>query len=483
MKALLNNKKYLLVVLIASTLMGACKKSFLEVTPRGRLIATKTNDYNLMLNSTDLINYAVAPVYTALGDEVISLDPAFGTRPAKDQRLFRYEDNIYDPAVEPSEITTLARVLYVYNKIINEVMDSEGGTVAEKTGILAEALTGRAWIYLHFTNLFTKPYNPTTATSDLGFPIITVADVTISNYKRGSLKEVYDFMINDLTSAMPNLSPTISSRFRASRPLAQALLAKVYLAMGRFSDALPVLDGAINTITANTGVPMRLYDLNVELLPGGALFNTSMSVIGPSLPTLPNNTESLYSRQESNSYNSSANNFSVLSPAAATLYAATDLRRRYYNNTSLTYPVGCLRRLSPTIQSAGMNLPEIYLMRAECRARANSLYGSGSAAQDLLFLRQRRMTLANATIPTLLTQNQMINYVIEERLRETAFTGLRWFDMRRLSVDPLFSSRTYTHTLHYANGSTVNYPLRPERLTLRIPPRILADNPGMEDNK
>jgi hypothetical protein len=45
MKAVLKNKKYLLVVLIASILLGACKKSFLEVTPRGRLIATKTNDY------------------------------------------------------------------------------------------------------------------------------------------------------------------------------------------------------------------------------------------------------------------------------------------------------------------------------------------------------------------------------------------------------------------------------------------------------
>jgi hypothetical protein len=483
MNALLKNIKHLLVVLIALIVLGACKKSFLEVTPTGRLIATKTNDYNLMLNSTDLINYAIGPVYTALGDEVISIDPTFGTRPAKDQRLFRYEDNVYDPAVEPSEITTLARVLYVYNKIINEVMDSEGGTNAEKSGIRAEALTGRAWIYLHFTNLFTKPYNPTTASTDLGFPIITIADVNISNYKRGTLKEVYDFMITDLTSAIPNLSPTISSRFRATRPLAQAFLAKVYLAMGRFNDALPVLDGAINNITVNTGVSMKLYDLNIELLPGGVLFNTSMAIIGPSLPTLPNNTESLYSRQETNSYNSSTNNYSVLSPAVAALYAASDLRRRYYNSTSLTYPIGCLRRLAPLIQPTGMNLPEIYLMRAECRARANSLYGSGSAAEDLLFLRQRRMPLANATIPSLLTQTQMINYVIEERLRETAFTGLRWFDMRRLSVDPLFSSKTYTHTLHFANGSIENYPLRPERLTLKIPPRILADNPGMEDNK
>ncbi len=105
-------------------------------------------------------------------------------------------------------------------------------------------------------------------------------------------------------------------------------------------------------------------------------------------------------------------------------------------------------------------------MRAECRARTNSLYGANSAEEDLLFLRQRRMPLAS-----------------DERLREYAFSGLRWFDMRRLSVDPLFSSVTYVHTLYFADGTSQDYPLRPERLTFKIPGRILRDNPDMTDNK
>jgi hypothetical protein len=129
-----------------------------------------------------------------------------------------------------------------------------------------------------------------------------------------------------------------------------------------------------------------------------------------------------------------------------------------------------------------MNIPEIYLMRAEFRARANSLYGAGSAAEDLLFLRQKRMPNADAVVPVGYTQTQMIKYVMDERLRELAFTGTRWFDMRRLSVDPLFSANTYTHKLYYATGSIASYILRPERLTLRIPTRVLNDNPGMKDN-
>jgi hypothetical protein len=130
-----------------------------------------------------------------------------------------------------------------------------------------------------------------------------------------------------------------------------------------------------------------------------------------------------------------------------------------------------------------MNIPEIYLMRAECRARTNSLYGANSAEEDLLFLRQKRMPLASAAVPAGMTQPQMVQYIIDERLREYPFSGLRWFDMRRLSVDPLFSSVTYVHTLYFADGTSQNYPLRPERLTFKIPGRILRDNPEMTDNK
>jgi hypothetical protein len=254
------------------------------------------------------------------------------------------------------------------------------------------------------------------------------------------------------------------------------------MAMGRHADALAASNAALTILSANTGLPARLYDYNIEMLAGGALFSTTMATTGPTQITLPNNLENIYGKQDINGTVGSTINHFVLRPQAAILYGAADLRRRYYNSTGLAYPAGALRRLGPTLQPTGMNVPEIYLMRAEGRARANVLYGAGSAAEDLLFLRQRRMPAASATVPAGLTQTQMVQFVMEERLRELAFSGTRWFDMRRMSVDPLFSGTPFTHVMHLADGSSTNYPLRPERFALKIPARILNDNPGMVDN-
>jgi starch-binding outer membrane protein, SusD/RagB family len=481
MKYLSIHKMHALFLLITLLAFGACDKSFLEVVPKGKLIVEKTYDYDKILNSTIFTLFSIAPIYSVLGDEVVARDPLFGARPAFDQRLFRFEDNIFEPAAEPTQITALTKILYMCNKIINEVMDSDGGTDAVKREILAEALTQRVWIYLHFTTLFTKPYNPATATTDLGFPLITKADIN-ATYDRPTLQETYDLMISDLKTAIPDLPTIVTSKHRASQAVAQAFLGKVYLAMGKYSEALPYLDGAIANITSNTGVTTKLYDYNVDFLVGGLLYSSTMATSGPALPTLPNNIESIYGRQDVNSYNSSANSYFVLAPSVAALYSAADLRRKYYSSTSLTYPAGSMRRLWPLIQATGMNIPEIYLMRAECRARVNSLYGTGSASEDLLYFRQRRMPVASAAVPTGLTQTQMIQFVIDERLREFAFIGVRWFDMRRLSVDPLFKANTYVHTLYFADGTTQNYPCKTDRLTLKLPGRILSDNPGMQDN-
>ena len=68
------------------------------------------------------------------------------------------------------------------------------------------------------------------------------------------------------------------------------------------------------------------------------------------------------------------------------------------------------------------------------------------------------------------------------REREFAFTGFRWFDMRRLSVDPLFAGTAYTHTVYDPGGNSVYTLKQPERLVLQIPATYLNANPGMQDN-
>ncbi|MGF1923930.1 MAG: RagB/SusD family nutrient uptake outer membrane protein, partial [Bacteroidia bacterium] len=226
--------------------MASCKKSFLEILPKGKIIAAKTSDYNLLLNNLDLIN-STADAQVYLGDEVAAIEPQWTGAVFREKQLFKYEGDIYTSDEDARETLAPLRALYIYNKVITEVGESTGGTEATKNSIEAEALAGRAWTYFLLVNYFGKPYSAATASTDPGFPLITEADVNRTDFARVSVQQVYDLIISDLTKAIPNLENVGTPwRTRMSKAAAKGILAKVYISMGKFADALPLLNEAIS---------------------------------------------------------------------------------------------------------------------------------------------------------------------------------------------------------------------------------------------
>jgi hypothetical protein len=174
-----------------------------------------------------------------------------------------------------------------------------------------------------------------------------------------------------------------------------------------------------------------------------------------------------------------ARNTVYLKPNVYALFSANDLRKRFFFNNSTTNAVPApglagQQRNGPISVNWGPNLPDLYLMIAECKARANDLTG---AKADLETLRKTRMPLAEATV-TAATQDALVKFILDERKREFAGTGFRWFDMRRLWNDTKYNNVDPSHQL---DGST--FTLKAERLVMRIPPAILKLNPGMPDNQ
>ncbi len=460
--------------------MASCSKSFLEVVPKGKLLSSTVNDYDLMLNNILIYSYnGNAQLY--MGDDVTAVESYFTSAPVKTQRCFRWDDDLYDPDQQSDELQSLLSALYIYNKIAGEVKDASGGTDQQKSAIMAEALGGRAWIYFLLVNYYGEPYDPATASADPGFPLLTKADVTISNFSRGTLQETYDFMISDLTTAIAQLPAAVSNRTRMSRPAAEALLGKIYLFMGNPAKALPLFQAAFTDLDNNTGTPIQLYDYNQVLAPGGEFL--PVSSYGPNYPLLPNNKESIYARQLSAL--SAGSNAILMNSSTSALFDPDDWRLKFFTGTyypaALPLPQGMMRRIGPSNVPFGFVLPDLYLLEAECKARLNDLTG---ATQDLVTLRSKRMPAGKAPVDPNITADKtlLIHFIIEERIREFALMGHRWFDMRRLSVDPLFSGATYQHVLQLTAGGTTTYSLRPERLTLRLPQLVMAENPGFTNN-
>ncbi|PUZ27283.1 RagB/SusD family nutrient uptake outer membrane protein [Chitinophaga costaii] len=460
-----------------------CKKSFLETVPKGKLVAQTVSDYDGLLNTLNLLNVLSANAQINMGDEVAAVEPYFTASVLKTQASFRWEPMLYQPSDDGGETVVPLQNIYLYNKIITELPGASGGTDQQKLSIAAEAMAGRAWTYFLLINYYGKPYSTSTAATDPGFPIIQTADVTTTTFTRKNVQQVYDFIINDLVTAIPNLPAQITYRTRMSKAAAEAILGKVYTFMGRFKDALPLLNAAITDLD-NQAIPVRLYDYNVEFNTGGTFLPISL-ITGPSYPLLPNNYENVYAKQIVNPWTFN-NNEIVISPQTAALFGATDLRLKFYASSTyssrLPYPVaGLMRKQQSSQTQIGVLVPELYLLRAECKCRTNDLAG---AKADVETLRGKRMPAADAMIPAAIAGAQMplLNFILDERVREFAVDGFRWFDMRRLSVDPLFQGKTYTHVLYAETGDTTQFQLSPERLVLRIPQKLMDQNPGLENN-
>ena len=476
--------KIIKIVLLAFLLVGmeSCSDDFLEVTPRGSRIAKSTDDYFNILNNFLINTRGASSKINYLGDDVVSLSPYFETGVSESsQKMFRWEDDPYNNDEDGEELNELQN-LYMFNKVINEVMDSEGGTEEEKRSILAEARASRAYVHFYIVNIYGKPYNEATAATDLGIPIIKVHDITETNFTRATVKEVYDFIIEDLTEAMPDLPP-FYHRNHMSKAAGNFLLGKVYAYMGKFKEALDAFNECSQYIVGTADQPLELWNYNTDL-DNEIAYAAWMD--GYPFPLQPNMRSSFYTRSLF-VFEAAFTNALPIAPEVMSLFDETDHRLKFYNRNAAfggsPLAAGLYRKNSQIFTSASGELADYYLFRAESKARLGDLAG---AIADVEFFRKHRMPEENAAVPAEVTSDQtnLIKFIIDERKKEFILTGgNRWFDMRRLSLDPIFSDELpYIHASYDADGNRTTITLRPERLTLRFPQKVIDQNPGMVNN-
>lgn len=478
----INQHSRAIILILLTTLGFSCKKSFLEILPKGKLIATTTNDYQLALASLDVINMNTDG-QIPMGDEVAAVDPYFTGTNLRAQRLYSWDDVVYQPDEDARELIVPMSNIYLFNKVINEVVNSTDGTEQDKKSIRAQAKACRAWTYFLLINYYGKPYNSASAATDPGFPIILAADVNETKFSRASVKEVYDFIINDLTEAIPDLPAKTTHRVLMSKAAAEGLLGKVYTFMGNYDKALPLLSSCIANI-AVAEIPVKLYDYNVAFAPGGSFL--PVGLFGANIPIAVNNYENVFAKQAFNSWTFLSNEF-VVTQQTVDLYGASDLRLKCYSTmpfpSGSVLPNGMLRRNSPGGAHIGVTVPDIYLLMAECKARLDDLDG---ATTDLTTFRENRMPAGDAVVPSNIASDKvsLVKFILEERIREFAMLGYRWFDMRRLSTDPDYSGTVgTTHHVYDVNGNiTGTYTLKPERFVMRFSQKLINQNPGMENN-
>ena len=313
------------------------------------------------------------------------------------------------------------------NLVIEGITDAIAkGVVTQAEGdvYLGQILFFRAFAHFELMKHFSRPYDHTADGSHMGVPYLTVgsksSETALANADtdRGSVKDGYAKVLQDLNDAETKLASQPKSILRVSKYAAIALKSRVYMNMKRWADVITEtnkLNGQYS-LTSNPDAPFSSPRNNTE-----SIFSLDQSATNN-----PNVNAALASM-----YNGRL--LIALSPIIWNhpAWSATDLRRgltkevdgarftnKYKDTSTFTDP-------SPLLRYA-----EVLLNRAEAKARL----GDATYLDDLNAVRGRSTA---AVYTAFATPKEAVNAIVMERRIEYLAEGMRWQDIHRLQNDNL----------------------------------------------
>lgn len=316
--------------------------------------------------------------------------------------------------------------------------------------VRGQALFHRAKAFYELSQVFSPVFNPNTADSDLGIPLRLESDINIPSV-RSSLRQTYEQIIADLLMSKDELPIVPMYKTRPSKPAVFALLARIYISMENYTLAGNYADSCL-----------QLYD---ALLDYNDLDTTSLQPINVF------NTEVIF-HSAMTFYTGSL----LIDPILYATYAEDDLRRSVFYiydvlNDVITFKGSYYGSIIPF---SGLATDEVYLIKAECYARANNVNGAMKILNNLLRKRWKTGTFIDFVA---VDKDDALKKILEERKKELLMRGLRWSDLRRLNRDERFRL-TLTRTV---GGD--KYVLDPNsyKYTFPIPDDIISYT-GMQQN-
>ncbi len=451
--------KQLLYISLAGLVLGttACRK-FVEIPAENVRELKYTKDYVALLNnSSQLIEKAYYyPVWAS--DEVWTDDIRWqNAQNIVIGNAYSWAPKLYGFTEEDRDWMNMYKTMFTLNTIITEVMSSIGGTETQQKNAYAQAQVHRAFLYYTLVNIYAKQYDPSTAATDPGVPVL-LDNKLFTSLKRKPVADVYDQVVKDLQEALPFLPEQPDFVTNAGKGAAFAILARVYLNKREFPDARRFADSALK-------LKSSLIDLNAYI--------TSTT----NFPRKNNDPETILSKVTDQTPVSVP-----LSNDLVTLLGTKDLRYQVYTKNGVDIPPANYANrgyMKQRIISEGMYVgpcvPEMMLIKAECEARGNN----AAAAIDLLnTLRKKRFTPADYADLPVTNSADALKLVIDERRRELMGRGFRWFDQRRLQKDQGFIT-TVTRAF---KGTTFTLDPGSNRYVFAIADKYIQLNPEIEQN-
>lgn len=356
--------------------------------------------------------------------------------------------------------------IYHTNLVLETLAKLEGKeTQAILNNLKGSALFLRAYALFQVAQLYAKPYG-STAAQDPGVPVHLISDIN-DTPGRGTVKETYDRILADLNEAVGLLNETSAMATRPNKAAAYAMLARVYLSMEDYTNALTAADAALQ-------LRGSLLDYNSAGVDKSESSNTPFPRYNPEVI--------FHSILASSTFLSPGNPFSNAAKIDLDLvnsYANDDLRKTVFFKANLDMNEGTWRftgNYEPTTSSTlfnGLSVDELYLVRAECYARSNR---ADQAMTDLNTLLRNRWKTGTYTNMTAASATDALAKVLTERRKELVMRGQRWTDLRRLNKDDRFKKDLSRSVTTGTTVRTFSLPANDVRYTLLIPQEVITNS-------
>jgi len=438
--------KYLFL-LLAVVSFSACD-DYLDVKPKDRIIPTTGTDFRNLLSSA----YNAIPADKAKlafrTDEVKLNESRYDLSNVKD--IYMWNDA--NPAAGTITYTydIFYKVIMYANHVIAEGGDATEATQDEIDQIVGEAYLLRAYIHFYLENMYGKPYEKASAANDQGIPLSLKID-SEAEYIPNTVAEVYEQIQSDIEQGLSKLTVDTYAtglNYRFSKLAALAFQSRVYLYMAEYAKAQ---ESALEALKLKSD----LQDLVADNSKAPHMYDAVESILAMDDNVEENLRDAAYISEE----------------LKASYDQTHDLRFALYFNAD-----GDEFAINKGVELASkctFRTAELYLTISECNARLDEL---DDAKDYLNQLKAKRLATdfytAEVTRVDALNKADLITEIANERFREFAFEGHRWFDLRRTTQEQI---------VHNYKSESATLIQGDPRYTIPFPQEAVDNNPNLNN--
>lgn len=402
--------RIIISIVLIGLVSGGCQK-YLDKKPDSALKVPSTiedmqalldNNYSMNMQRNNCMGEGSADNYYLTDAAWSSLNQM------SDKSIYRWDEELfYDNNPGQNDWLSINTAINIANTVLQT-----GETISTKTEDWNKAM-GSAYFFRSFYQFtlalnFAKAFDESTADEDLGIPLRLTPDFNKPSV-RSTVRQTYEQILKDATLAARLLPVSTGHVMRPSKPAGFALLSRIYLSMRNYEQAGAYADSCLqlkddllnyNDIAAGSSAPFPKFNAEVIFHTQGFLYPLYVTM-------------------------------GKIDSLLVQTYETGDLRKTLFFSDNGDGSKGFIGNYTGDyMMFTGLATDEMFLTRAECKARTQHIEGALDDLNTLLQTRWSGYTPFTNTNP-----QAVLDKILLERRKQLLLRDLRWMDVKRLNKE------------------------------------------------